>query len=302
MHPDSEDTAVLPEGRAKELKLFTVCLKKFIRKVFEHMVATRFASWQELAIHEQDGMVYPIYNYVLDRDDPRCESFYPDHGLDLDNGQILLADLSVSAILDEEGAVGLEFYLYETTSIVPFVCDNFEAIQHERPSMSHFRRAEDVDFEALYEELKRSNLFDDLYYELNKSILLIELSEREILTDMKQEALRILAGVFSRAKSITNLSTIANTDIKECRLDFTADERRFSVVVLNGHDAFNNPVYSSVMTLPEYKSIAHYVDLDTWYEKLVKVLRARNVDSPEAVILEALRPLDRPVRTATTQP
>lgn len=302
MHPDSEDTVVLPEGQAKELKLFTVCLKKFIRKVFEHMVATRFASWQELAIHEQDGMVYPIYNYVLDRDDPRCEAFYPGHGLDLDNGQILLADLSVSAILDEEGAVGLEFYLYETTSIVPFVCDNFEAIQHEQPSMSHFRRAEDADFEALYEELKRSDLFDDIYYELNKSILLIELSEREILTDMKQEALRILAGVFSRAKSITNLSTIANTDIKECRLDFTADERRFSVVILNGHDAFNNPVYSSVMTLPEYKSIAHYVDLDTWYERLVKVLRAKNVDNPEVVILDALRPLDRPVRTATANP
>ncbi len=293
--PDADDATHLPEGRAKELKLFTACLKKFIRKVFDHMVASRFTSWQELAIHEQDGMVYPIYNYVLDRDDPRCERFYPGHGLDLDNGQILLADLSVSAILEEEGSIGLEFYLYETTSIVPFICDDFEAVQEERPSMAHFRRADDANFEALYDELKESQLFEDLYYELNKSILLIELSEREILMDMKQEALRILAGVFSRAKSITNLSTIANTDIKECRIDFTANGRAFSVIVLNGHDAFNNPVYSSVMTLPEYKSIAHYVDLDTWYEKLVKVLRAKNVESPEAILLEALRPLDRPL-------
>jgi hypothetical protein len=296
MHDDEMETDLsLPEGRAKELKLFTACLKKFIRKVFDHMVATRFASWRELAIQEQDGMVYPIYNYILDHDDPRCVTFYPGHGLELENGQILLADLSVSAILEEEGAIGLEFYLYETTSIVPFVCDRFDEIQDEQPSMSHFRRADDADFESLYDELKTSGLFDDIYYELNKSILLIELSERETLMDMKLDALRILAGVFSRAKSITNLSTIANTDIKECRLDFTWEGRHFAVVILNGHDAFNNPVYSSVMILPEYKSIAQYVDLDTWYEKMVKVLRAKNVETPEAVILDALRPLERPL-------
>ena len=275
---DCEDMGRLPGlcddagGRAKELKLFTMCLKKFIRKVFQHMVATRFASWKELAIHDQDGLAYPIYNYVIEAADARLREVFAGYGLEIENGQILLADLSVSAILEEEGAIGLEFYLYETTSIVPYICD---------------------DFEALYDELKENGIFDALYYELNKSILLIELSEREVLAQIKKESLRIMSGIFARAKSISNLNTITNTDIKEFRLDFDAVGRNFSLVVLNGHDADNQPVYSSVLTLPEYKSVAQYVDLDTLYEKLLKVMRAKNIPDPEGTLLEALKPHDR---------
>ena len=60
-----------PNIRGKELKLFTMCLKKFIKKIFQHMVATRFTTWKEMAIHEQDGLAYPIYNYVIDSSDAR---------------------------------------------------------------------------------------------------------------------------------------------------------------------------------------------------------------------------------------
>jgi hypothetical protein len=267
-------------------------MKKFIKKIFQHMVATRFASWKELAIHDQDGLAYPIYNYVIEASDPRLRQTYADYGLEIDGGT-LLADLSVSAILEEEGAIGLEFYLYETTSIVPYVCDDFEAVENERPDMSHFRRINHADFEALYDELKNNTIFDDIYYELNKSILLIELSEREALAQMKKDSLRIISGIFARAKSISNLNTITNTDIKEFKLDFELEGRKFSFVVLNGHDADNLPVYSSVLTMPEYKSVAQYVDLDTLYEKFLKVLRAKNIADPEAVLLEALKPHDR---------
>ncbi len=287
-----------PTSRGKELKLFTMCMKKFIKKIFQHMVATRFASWKELAIHDQDGLAYPIYNYVVDASDPRLRQTYADYGLEIDGGT-LLADLSVSAILEEEGAIGLEFYLYETTSIVPYVCDDFEAVENERPDMSHFRRINHADFETLYDELKNNNIFDDIYYELNKSILLIELSEREALAQMKKDSLRIISGIFARAKSISNLNTITNTDIKEFKLDFELEGRKFSFVVLNGHDADNLPVYSSVLTMPEYKSVAQYVDLDALYEKFLKVLRAKNIADPEAILLEALKPHDRTVQSAT---
>ena len=281
-----------PNSRGKELKLFTMCLKKFIKKVFQHMVSTRFSTWKELAIHDQDGLAYPIYNYVIDASDARLRKAFEGYGLEIDGG-VLLADLSVSAILEEEGSIGLEFYLYETTSIVPYVCEDFEAVENERPDMAHFRKINHADFETLYDELKSSGIFEDLYYELNKSILLIELSERETLAQVKKDSLRILTGIFARAKSISNLSTITNTDIKEYKLDFVQGERTFSFVILNGHDADNLPVYSSVLTLPEYKSVAQYVDLDTLYEKLLKVLRAKNIADPECALLEALRPHDR---------
>jgi len=276
-------------SRSKELKLFTMCLKKFIKKVFQHMVATRFPTWKDMAIHDQDGLAYPIYNYVIDG-----------YGLDIDGG-ILLADLSVSAILEEEGSIGLEFYLYETTSIVPYVCEDFESVENERPDMSHFRKINHADFETLYDELKENGIFDELYYELNKSILLIELSEREGLAQVKKDSLRILTGVFARAKSISNLSTITNTDIKEFKLDFDLDGRTFSFVILNGHDADNLPVYSSVLTMPEYKSVAQYVDLDNLYEKLLKVLRAKNVPDPENILFEALKPHDRSAQSMNPQ-
>lgn len=282
-----------PQGRTKELKLFTMCLKKFIKKIFQHMVACRFSSWQELAIHDQDGLAYPIYNYIIEPSDTRLRQVYTGYGLDIEGGGILLADLSVSAMLDEEGAIGLEFYLYETTSIVPYVCEDYEAVENERPDMMHFRRINHADFEALYDELKTNGIFDDLYYELNKSILLIELSEREALAQLKKDSLRIISGIFARAKSISNLNTITNTDIKEFRLDFGTEARRFSMVLLNGHDADNLPIYSSVLTMPEYKSVAQYVDLDTLYEKILKVMRAKNIAEPEAMLLDALRPYER---------
>lgn len=289
-----------PHSRAKELKLFTMCLKKFIKKVFHHMVATRFATWKDLAIHEQDGLAYPIYNYVIDASDTKLRQAYEGHGLDLENGQLLLADLSVSAILEEEGAIGLEFYLYETTSVVPYVCDDYEAVEYKRPDMSHFRRINHTDFESLYNELKDNDIFDDLYYELNKSILLIELSERETQVQIKKETLRIISGIFARAKSISNLNTITNTDIKEFKLDFDAEGRHFSMVILNGHDLNNQPVYSSVLTMPEYKSVAQYVDLDGLYEKMIKVLRAKNIADPEDVLLAAVQPFDRGVAGTTS--
>jgi hypothetical protein len=309
MKRDEEDFEELPATRetdeptirGKELKLFTMCLKKFIKKIFQHMVATRFASWKELAIHDQDGLAYPIYNYVIDAADPRLRQTYTGFGLEIDGGT-LLADLSVSAILEEEGSIGLEFYLYETTSIVPYVCEDFEAVENERPDMSHFRKINHADFETLYDELKSSGIFDDIYYELNKSILLIELSERETLAQMKKESLKIISGIFARAKSISNLNTITNTDIKEFKLDFEIEGRKFSLVVLNGHDADNLPVYSSVLTMPEYKSVAQYVDLDTLYEKLLKVMRAKNIADPEAILLEALRPHDRSAQGAPAAP
>lgn len=305
MKRDEEDFEDLPSGkesdepnsRTKELKLFTMCLKKFIKKVFQHMVSTRFATWREMAIHDQDGLAYPIYNYVIDATDARLRTAFQGYGLEIDGG-ILLADLSVSAILEEEGSIGLEFYLYETTSIVPYVCEDFEAVEGERPDMAHFKKINHTDFETLYDELKSSGIFEDLYYELNKSILLIELSEREGLAQVKKDSLRILTGVFARARSISNLSTITNTDIKEFKLDFALGERTFSFVILNGHDADNLPVYSSVLTLPEYKSVAQYVDLDTLYEKLLKVLRAKNIAEPENVLLDALRPHDRTTQAA----
>lgn len=281
------------ENRAKELKLFTMCLKKFIKKVFQHMVASRFDSWRELAIHEQDGLAYPIYNYIVDAADTRLREIFAQYGLEIENSQILLADLSVSAVLEEEGAIGLEFYLYETTSIIPYICDDFEAVEMERPDISHFQRINHADFEVLYDELKENGIFDELYYELNKSILLIELSEREGLTQIKKESLRIFSGVFARAKSISNLSTITDTDIKEFKLDFEVSGRRFSLVVLNGHDADNQPVYSSILIMPEYKSVAQYVDLETLYERLLKVMRAKNIPNPEMTLLAALKPHDR---------
>lgn len=308
MKREEEDFETTPESRdgeensfrAKELKLFTMCLKKFIKKVFQHMVATRFSSWKDMAIHEQDGLAYPIYNYVIDAADARLRKAYEKYGLEIDGG-ILLADLSVSAILEEEGSIGLEFYLYETTSIVPYVCEDFESVEGERPDMSHFRKINHGDFETLYDELKQNNIFDELYYELNKSILLIELSEREGLAQVKKDSLRIITGIFARAKSISNLSTITNTDIKEFKLDFDLDGRNFSFVILNGHDADNLPVYSSVLTMPEYKSVAQYVDLDTLYEKLLKVLRAKNVPDPENILFDALKPHDRSAQNAAPQ-
>ncbi len=284
---------VEPHSRAKELKLFTMCLKKFIKKVFHHMVATRFATWKEMGIHDQDGLAYPIYNYIIDASDAKLRQAYEGYGLDIENGQLLLADLSVSAILEEEGAIGLEFYLYETTSVVPYVCDDYEAVENERPDMSHFCKINHADFQALYDELKNNNIFEDLYYELNKSILLIELSEKETLAQIKKDSLRIISGIFARAKSISNLNTITNTDIKEFKLDFDIEGRRFSLVILNGHDLDNQPVYSSVLTMPEYKSVAQYVSLDVLYEKLLKVLRAKNIADPEGILLAALRPHDR---------
>lgn len=301
---DGEDMEELPGlcddagGRAKELKLFTMCLKKFIRKVFQHMVTTRFASWKELAVHEQDGLAYPIYNYVIDSADAGLREIFARYGLEIENGQILLADLSVSAILEEEGAIGLEFYLYEAISIVPYVCDDFEAVEDERPDMSHFQHVNHADFETLYNELKENGIFDALYYELNKSILLIELSERESLARIKKESLRIVSGIFARARSISNLNTITNTDIKEFRLDFDVAGKTFSFVILNGHDDENQPVYSSMLTMPEYKSVAQYVDLDTLYEKLLKVMRAKNIPDPESTLLAALEPHDRAGRNA----
>jgi hypothetical protein len=286
-----------PSGTGKELKLFTMCLKKFIKKIFQHMVASRYASWKDLAIHDQDGMAYPIYNYVIDAADSRLRQAYAGYGLEIEGGGTLLADLSVSAILEEEGAVGLEFYLYETTSIVPYVCEDFEAVEDARPDMSHFRKINHAEFEVLYDELKANGIFEELYYELNKSILLIELSEREVLTGIKKDSLRIISGIFARAKSISNLNTITDTDIKEFKLDFELEGRTFSLIILNGHDADNLPVYSSVLTMPEYKSVAQYVDLETLYEKLLKVLRAKNINDPETVLLEALRPHDRSAQT-----
>lgn len=283
-------------SRPKELRLFTMCLKKFIKKVFQHMVATRFGSWKELAIHEQDGLAYPIYNYIIESSNEKLRKTYAGYGLEIGGGQLLLADLAVSAILEEENAIGLEFYLYETTSIMPYVCDDFEAVENECPSMAHFRRINHDDFEVLYDELKINDIFDELYYELNKSILLIELFEWEVLAQVKTDTLKIISSVFARARSMSNLSTITNTDTKEFRLDFSSAGRDFSFVILNGHDADNHPVYSSVLTLPEYKSVAQYVDLDTLYDKLLKVLRAKNIADPEETLLEALRPLEIPIQ------
>jgi hypothetical protein len=171
-------------------------------------------------------------------------------------------------------------------------------VENERPDMAHFRKINHGDFEVLYDELKGSGIFEELYYELNKSILLIELSEREGLAQVKKDSLRILTGIFARARSISNLSTITNTDIKEFKLDFEHAGRAFSFVVLNGHDSDNLPVYSSVLTLPEYKSVAQYVDLDSLYEKLLKVLRAKNIPDPETMLLDALRPHDRTAQAA----
>lgn len=288
IYEDLEDK----NSRIKELRLFTMCLKKFIKKIFQHMIATRFDTWKELDIHEQDGLAYPIYNYIIDATDEKLRQIYAGYGLEIEGGGLLLADLAVSAILEEENAIGLEFYLYETTSIVPYICDDFDAVKDERPSMKHFRRISHDDFETLYDELKTNDIFDELYYELNKSILLIELFEREILAQIKTDSARIISSVFSRAKSMSSLSTITNTDTKEFRLDFTSSGRAFSFVILNGHDADNHPVYSSVLTLPEYKSVAQYVDLDSLYDKLIKVLRAKNVDNPEETLLDALKPHD----------
>ncbi|GAB1409459.1 hypothetical protein MASR1M90_06130 [Desulfovibrionales bacterium] len=297
---DAENRSDETATSAKELKLFTMCLKKFIKKVFHHMVASKFRTWRELAISEQDGLAYPIYNYVIDADDTDARRMYEGYGLEIEDNQVLLADLAVSAILEEEGSIGLEFYLYETTSIVPYICDNFSAIEDERPDISHFRRINHEDFEALYEELKVNDIFDDLYYELNKSILLIELSEREALAQIKKDSIRIMIGIFARAKSISSLNTITNTDVKECRLDFEADGRQYSMIILNGHDVDNQPVYSSVMIAPEYKSVAQYVDLDTLYEKIMKVLRAKNISDPEELIYSALKPFDRTAKLVST--
>lgn len=274
----------------KELRLFTMCLKKFIKKVFQHMVSTRFSSWKELGIHEQDGLAYPIYNYIIDATDTPLRQVFAGYGLEIEGDQLLLADLAVSAIFEEENAIGLEFYLYETTSIIPYICDDFAAVENEPPSMSHFRRINHDDFETLYDELKTNDIFDELYYELNKSILLIELSEREVLAQIKMECLRIISSIFARAKSMSNLSTITNTDTKEFRLDFASAGREYSFVILNGHDADNHPIYSSVLTLPEYKSVAQYVDLDSLYERLLKVLRGKSVPNPEQTLWEALKP------------
>lgn len=301
MHKDDDefaDVEALPDvdeksARAKELKLFTMCLKKFIKKVFQHMVATRFDTWKELAIHDQDGLAYPIYNYVIDASDTQLRQSYAGYGLEIEGGNLLLADLAVSAILEEEGSIGLEFYLYETTSIVPYICDDFAAVENERPDISHFRRINHDDFEALYEELKTNDIFDELYYELNKSILLIELFEKETLVQVKKDSLKIISGVFAREKSNSNLSTITNTAIKEFKLDFSHAGRQFSFIILSGHDADNHPIYSSVLTMPEYKSVAQYADLDTLYEKLLKVLRAKNVVAPEETLLNALKPHER---------
>ena len=296
-HEDFDDEEVYEDfeernTRTKELRLFTMCLKKFIKKIFQHMVATRFSTWAELAIHEQDGLVYPIYNYIIDSSDTKLRQAYAGYGLEIERGRLLLADLAVTAILEEENSLGLEFYLYETTSIVPYICDDYNAVKNDRPSMKHFRKINHDDFETLYEELKTNDIFDELYYELNKSILLIELYEREILAQIKIDSSRIISSVFARAKSMSNLSTITNTDIKELKLDFTTLGRDFSFVILNGHDADNHPVYSSVLTLPEYKSVAQYVDLDTLYDKLIKVLRAKNIPSPEETLLDVLKPYE----------
>lgn len=282
------------QDRAKELKLFTMCLKKFIKKIFQHMVASQFSTWAEMAIHEQDGLAYPIYNYIIDATDAKLCQTYAKYGLDIENGQILLADLSVSAILEEEGNIGLEFYLYETMSITPYVCTDYETIKNERPNMAHFQKINHTDFELLYDEIKNNTIFEDLYYELNKSILLIELSEKETLDQIKRDSLRIISGIFARAKSISNLNTITNTDIKEFKLDFDHADRHFSLIILNGHDLDNQPVYSSIVTMPEYKSVAQYVDLDELYEKLIKVFRAKNLPDPEGALLAALKLHERP--------
>jgi hypothetical protein len=44
---------------------------------------------------------------------------------------------------------------------------------------------------------------------------------------MKKDSLRIISGIFARAKSISNLNTITNTDIKEFKLDFEIESRKF---------------------------------------------------------------------------
>ena len=66
-----------PAEDGPRAEAFHPCLKKFIRKVFQHMIADRFDSWRELAVHEQDGLAYPIYNYIIDASDAACARFLP---------------------------------------------------------------------------------------------------------------------------------------------------------------------------------------------------------------------------------
>ena len=99
--PKSPSSEKLDSGRwpcGAKAKLFTMCLKKFIRKVFQHMVATRFASWKELAIHDQDGLAYPIYNYVIEAADARLREVFAGYGLEIENPLAILFS-SVGAVI-----------------------------------------------------------------------------------------------------------------------------------------------------------------------------------------------------------
>ena len=148
------------------------------------------------------------------------------------------------------------------------------------------------DFELLYDELKANGIFDELYYELNKSILLIELSEREDLTQVKRKACALFPEFLPGPNPFQSEHHHRHGH-QGISPDFEASGRQYSLIVLNGHDADNQPVYSSILILPEYKSVAQYVDLDTLYERLLKVMRGKNIPHPEMTLLAALQPHDR---------
>ena len=274
-------------SRAKELKLFTMCMKKFIRKIFQHMVASQFETWREMAIHDQDGMVYPLYNYSIPASDTVQRALFSQYGLEVD-GQVLLADLSVSGILEEENAIGLEFYLYESLSITPYVCEDFAAVADLKPDLSHFGNVDHNQFEVLYDELRTNGIFDQVYAELNTTILLIEMVEKERLEDIRNTILASLQTILDHCLNLSALNTITDKSVKQMEFCFLHEEREFRVLVLRTRDKSGRARFSSCLIAPEYKSIAQFTDIDALYEKIIKVLRAKGIFPAENILLEAV--------------
>jgi hypothetical protein len=275
-------------NRAKELKLFTMCMKKFIRKIFQHMVASQFETWRDVAIHDQDGMVYPLYNYSIPASDTAKRALFEGYGLEID-GQVLLADLSVSGILEEENAIGLEFYLYESLSITPYVCENFAYIADSRPDLAHFNNVDHNQFEVLYDELKNNGIFEPVYAELNTTILLIELIEKERLEETRNAILAAIETTLDHAPHLSSLNTITDKYVKQMEFLFEHEDREFRILILRTRDKSGGAKFSSCLIAPEYKSIVQFGELDSLYEKIIKVLRAKGVFPAETTLLEALK-------------
>jgi len=275
-------------NRAKELKLFTMCMKKFIRKIFQHMVASQFETWRDVAIHDQDGMVYPLYNYSIPTSDTAKRALFTEYGLEVDD-QILLADLSVSGILEEENAIGLEFYLYESLSITPYVCEDYASIEDSRPDLAHFGNVDHNQFEVLYDELKNNGIFEAVYAELNTTILLIELIEKERLEKTKNAILAAVQTTLDHGPHLSSLNTITDKSVKQMEFQFLHEDREFRILILRSRDQTGQARFSSCLIAPEYKSIIQFGDLDTLYEKTIKVLRAKGVFPAENILLDALQ-------------